>query len=221
MVNELNKFISHYTDLEISGRKFHCPYWSNKLKDGRVIFRGFGNGKGDWAKIKEKLENILKTSENRVRILSDSLLFQKYSKRNRIGIDCSGFVFRVLEHFVDLSSVFKEGINKTGAGTLTDKKFCTRITSVEMIQPLDLIRLNKGKHIALIAGMSKNHLNYVHSSNLTEVQGVHMGLIKVRQKHKDLLYQLWTEKTKKGENFGKKYLHHYHGDGIYRLKILD
>ena len=218
---KIKKFINGYLHMNILGHDTNCPYWSNKLKDGLVVVRGFLNGKADSQSIRIELEKLLFKHPKREEILSDPAKFRKFAKNHRIGIDCSGLVFRILDNIVSLSEIFMGGINKTNANTLTSQDYCRRIESAAEAQPADMIRINAGRHVVLIVDVTVEIITYIHSSSrLTEAQGVHLGEIRLTDKSKELEYQDFQENTKEGGNFGKKYFHKELGDGIFRLKVF-
>ncbi|OGG08297.1 hypothetical protein A3D05_02755 [Candidatus Gottesmanbacteria bacterium RIFCSPHIGHO2_02_FULL_40_24] len=228
-------FIGQYLEMELNGYAVHCPYWANKLKNGKVIIRGFLNGKGDARSIRAHFIDLLKDQKSgnnsTDKILSNMESFRKYAKRNRTGIDCSGFVYRILDSLVSLgfvkrdikklADIFPGGISKTNADKLTGPEFTVKINSVSNARFGDLIRLNGGKHVIFITGVSSGKLEYVHSSSkLTRDQGVHEGIIKLVREKQNLSDQIWMENTKTGNNLGKEYFKIRDSDGIYRPVFL-
>lgn len=217
--------------MEIDGIVVSCPYWMNKLKMGKVILRGFLNGKGSAPAIREELLIRLK---NNTAILSSRLTpeyLRKFARRQRIGIDCSGFVYRVLDqlihlnyhgsHISSLDKIFTGGIDRTSARTLTSRNFCNKLDNTFDLRLGDMIRLMGGKHIAVIIETIREKIVYAHCSFLsTKIQGVHTSIIRILDITKPPERQLWEEKTRKDENFGKKYFHPDKGDGVYRLKVF-
>lgn len=206
----VNSLITNYLEMKILGKVFNCPYWSNKIKGGVVILRGFLNGKGDSESIRAELEKLLLRHPLREKILSDPEKFRKFAKSRRLGIDCSGLVYRVLEKLVNMPRIFPGGINRTNAAALTSVKYSQKIEDLSAIRKGDLIRIQNGKHIALVIDNSKDKITYIHSSSrLTKIQGVHLG---------EINKLVFSEKTKSGENFGEKYFRQVYGDGFFRLK---
>ena len=122
----IQKYIKRYTEMDINGILINCPYWANKIKESKVIARGFQDGKGEACDLQKEL--IRKILENRM-VVSGSKDIIKLALRERIGIDCSGFVYRVLEKLVEkryrdctfstLQEVFTAGITRTNSDTLT------------------------------------------------------------------------------------------------------
>lgn len=215
--DRLNQIVKKYETISLNnGQEIPCPYWMNKLRKGRVFIRGQYNGKGSWHEIQKALNEAL-AKENVRRVISYEKI-QKLAKRHRIGIDCSGFIFRVLEHTnPSFKQLFPFGINKTNAKMLTDKHITRLILKAKDIMPGDLIRMMGGKHAAIILKNDGRIITYVHSATSTLIRGVHRARIKVAYPQKGLEFQTWEEKTNKKENFGKKYFNPQKGDSIRRL----
>uniref|UniRef100_A0A7C4M345 NlpC/P60 domain-containing protein n=1 Tax=candidate division CPR3 bacterium TaxID=2268181 RepID=A0A7C4M345_UNCC3 len=224
---KIENYISDYTRMKIGRLSLNCPYWSNRLKNGRVTVRGIFNGKGLSSQIKKELTKEVNLCQKK--ILNKYDLY-KLAKRKRLGIDCSGFAFRVLEELVrlgyknckiaNLEGLYKGGINRTNADMLTAKNFVFPVDKISDYQMGDLIRMLGGRHIAVIIKVTSNQIIYAHSSNKTKVQGVHLGKIKIVDINRPLLEQKWLEKTKTGENIVQKYFDPARGDGVFRLKIF-
>ena len=230
LADKLTNYIENYASLAIFGHIFPCPYWANNLKDGRVFLRGYLNGKGDAQSIGKELQRLLLKSADKKHLLSDPAAFGKFARRNRIGIDCSGFAYRVMEFLAaenypdskteNLHNLLPGGIGKTNADSLTSFSVCRKIASCGRAKPGDLIRLKAGRHVAVITEVTDNEIIYYHSSRISEIEGVHSGRISVTDKQSGLDAQIWHEKAGDGSNFGKKYYRSVRGDGICRLKIF-
>lgn len=228
----IDQFIKRYADMDIGGMTIHCPYWMNKLKDGKVVLRGFANGKGTATEIREELSKRLKQlpEESKFELTAENL--RKFARRERIGIDCSGFVYRVLDHLLflgygntgyeKLDLFFSGGISKTNVRRLTDPQYSQEVKNIKDFQLGDMIRLWGGKHIAIVIKNNKTEILYAHSSWLsTKIQGVHTSIMQISKVNKSLRDQQWMEETRTGENFGKKYFNPEKGDGVFRLKIFN
>ena len=270
MIEKINKFIEEFTRMDIHGIIIPCPYWMNKLVDGKVKrtqslrfghkpkqgsgarnpepnaihptglpplwysgswvkIRGLLNGKGDARQIREEMiKRINKLPTNT--IWQDSQFLQKLAKRERIGLDCSGFAFHFLNELVqlkyrncqlsNLSQIFTGGLNRTNADTLTSLDYCASVPKISGCRLGDLIRMMRGKHVLVVVDIADSTLTYAHSARTTKEQGVHLGIIKIIDKNGGLEKQEWLEQTRKEENFGKKHFHPERGDGVFRLKIF-
>lgn len=224
---EIDIFLQQFTDIKINGFKICCPYWSNKLKDGKVMLSGFLGGKGDSGRITQEIVRLYGLNKDILRTVDD---LYALLKRNRIGLDCSGFVFQLLDKLIKLKyrnsslenilELYPQGINRTNSDSLTSSSHLVKIIKLSELQLGDLIRLIGGKHIMIITANKAGEITYVHSSKLTQINGVHFGNIKILRPREGLADQLWKEKTKTGENFGDKFFDAKNGDGIFRLKIF-
>lgn len=225
----ISSYIREYTEMDIKGTVIPCPYWMNKMVAGKVILRGFANGKGEASDIRKELIERLDHLSNHSRFPLSPENLRRFAKRERIGIDCSGFVFRILDKLVQLryrrckvktlNDIFSGGKDRTNVGTLTHPDNCIRVRTGYRLG--DMIRLMGGRHIVIITDSGDTKITYAHSSSLqTEIQGVHISEIQVIDPKKGLEHQLWLEKTKKVENYGNKYFWPHMEDGVFRLKIF-
>lgn len=212
--------------MDILGTRIHCPYWMNKIVLGKVVLRGYLNGKGTASDIRQELIRRLQrlTPESKFELNPENL--KKMARRERIGIDCSGFAYRVLERLLELrkkkiklDTVFADGIERTNARTLTGLEYCLPVKSVANLAVGDMIRLWGGRHLAVIVQSDAKSITYAHSSNLsTKIWGVHQSIIRIIDKNRGLEKQDWIEKDRKDGDFGKKYFRPGEGDGAFRLK---
>lgn len=227
----ITEFIGQYTNMKIEGITIHCPYWMNKLKNGKVVLRGYASGKGNAKEIREELIRRLKSLPHDLQFKLTAENLRKFAKRERIGIDCSGLVYRVLDELLrlgygntgykNLDEVFSDGITRTNVKKLTSRQYSEEVRNIKDIRLGDMIRLWGGKHAAIIIGNNKKEILYVHSSWLsTKIAGIHISKIRVIDANQSLRDQVWGETTRRGENFGEKYFHPEKGDGVFRLKIF-
>lgn len=218
--------------MNIKAVVMHCPYWINRLKDGKVTLRGFANGKGEANEIREELERRLDYLPPNLKFNLTDEAIRKFARREKIGIDCSGFVYRVIDELLQLGygdtkykkldEIFTGGINKTNVERLTSDEYSRRVSDMRNYKIGDVIRLWGGKHAAIIINNNKKEILYAHSSWLsTKIQGVHTSRIQIIDEGKTLEEQRWMEETRKGENFGQKYFNSEKGDGVFRLKIFN
>lgn len=227
---KLLKFIKLYTQMEMEGIVVNCPYWSNKIENGKVKIRGFMDGKGSASAIRQELIDRLHKSFQADINSSESI--RKFAKRERIGIDCSGLVYRCLDKLINLgyancqltnlAKVFTGSITKTNADMLTSNSYCVLIDNLSNIRLGDLIRMSAGRHIAIVISIDSYKIIYAHSSSLnTRLKGVHLGKILIKDRHKPIEQQDWLEETGTGENFQKVFYDKNKGDGVFRLKIFE
>lgn len=232
----IEKLLDQYLHLPIAGKKIRCSYWIDKIEKG--IWGPFG-GKGKPEQIvKATLETARKQKIDIGKLSSMNL--KEFMKQNRIGIDCSGLAYWLLDvldrekggnglqdDIPDVKGRFLWPLYKlprTSVQMLTSNEASVPINKVSNVKVGDMVRLQGGRHCAVIIRMKKakdqiKELIYVHSSNLTEVKGVHVDKILINNPERELAKQTWIERTTKGENYGQKYFRPEKGDGVRRLKI--
>lgn len=87
--------IDGYVHFSIGRTVSSVPYFNNKTSRSKASFRTF-NGKGSPEDIREELETIIiKTKIDPAALTGQSI--KKLLVNNNIGIECSGFVYHVLE----------------------------------------------------------------------------------------------------------------------------
>lgn len=136
---------------------------------------------------------------------------RKFMEENKLGIDCSGFAYHLLDHLlkrIGRGGMINNGFPKassTNVAILTSDKISIPL-ELEEARPGDLIKLNseKAAHVLIILECG-DKITYTHSSRLTNPTGVHTDQIINSQFPEDLKVFSYNEKA---------------GDGIRRLKIL-
>jgi len=216
MESKLTKFLEQFFNFKVYGKKVIIPYWMNKLV--KEIYGPYG-GKGIPQEILKATIEAAKSEKINLRNLSSKEIYA-FMKKNRIGLDCSGFAYQIL-NFLDhqkggdgiensVVGVDGAGIRKTDADALTNNINTLSVATYSQIKTGDLLRLDGGGHVAVIVKNSENEIVYAHISGKTKIEGPHLGKIKIVQKKKGLEEQTWSELTNFRPNLG---------DGIRRLKI--
>jgi hypothetical protein len=226
----LQELFYQYTHLPIGGKEIRCPYWRNRLTLG--ITGPFG-GKGRPEQIIEATRLAAKKAAVNLNQMSEEEILA-FMKRKKIGVDCSGFVFGLLDA-LDREKGGK-GIAKiiprfpgtqperqASAEKLTSEALSVGVEKINEIQVGDMIRLDGGKHIAIILKIEKDlgkvkGVEYAHSSERTKIQGVHSAKIKIVDARGSLMAQEWEEILPSGDSYQKMLLT-AKGDGARRLKI--
>jgi len=238
----LQKLFAKYTHLPLGRKKIRCPYWMNNLKRG--IF-GPGGGKGKPEEIVEITERKAKKANLDLGKMTEEEIIS-FMEKSRIGIDCSGFVFWMMDVFDkekggngitdDIPGCQGKFLCRANVKMLTGEEVTLPIEKVKDIKVGDIIRLHGGKHVTMVIRVIRDQLKispdgagqalgkireieYAHSSGLTETSGVHSGRIIINDPDFGLEKQTWQEKTDEGENYGHKYYLATFGDGVKRLKI--
>ena len=211
--------IEHYKTLKIAGKTIKCPYYNNERQKMRAALRA-RIGKGSPEEIEHEALVIAIRDGVQIDVLNDEAL-QKFLVDSKLGIDCSGFVYYVLEaearaHKKNL----KKSIKFSGFSFL--RKLVARLRTVENvgvqilahdqnshsvdlsdIQPGDMIVMigyddeNKRDHILLVTSIEDDKILYVQSCALQidgkYDHGIKGGMIEVIDSSKSLLKQQWTE----------------------------
>lgn len=242
MANVLYGKAKGYIDFEIWGKKVKIPY---VLAKGKRWHFFDSSGKGTPEQINAE---TVKAAKNKGVDLSFCSPFQisKFMRQERIGIDCSGFVYHLLKEFVketegkDLNICllrYKGFVGKVerallnfkrarriSAEVLTSNINTVKIEKVSQIKPGDLLRLTplnwSGKHIAIVVGVTPNKVIYAHSSRDTKRQGPHFGEIEILNRKLGLESQKWLEITKAEKNYGEECFKIEKGDSVRRLTCL-
>lgn len=152
-----------------------------------------------------------------------------FMEAHLLGIDCSGFVYWMLDYL--LKQIGEGGMeqigfpvaSKTNVNLLTSDQFTVFIDQVGKIQSGDVIKFTKGggdlPHILIIMEKTPQKIIYAHSSGVSEIPGVHRGMIEITLAKGNLQQQQWSEKLNNGKLLADC-LNLAAGDGIRRLKSL-
>lgn len=230
----LQKLFHEYIHLPLGGKEIVCPYWMNDLKEG--IYGPFG-GKGLPEQIVEATENAAKPKGVDLAKMSEREVLD-FMEQERIGVDCSGFVFWMLDSLDkekggngianDIPGCKGKVLEcRANVAMLTDENITLPIEKVAEVRVGDMIRLGGGKHVAIVVGVTRDtqdkgelkEIEYAHSSAKTKEFGVHSALIKIIDPQGGLETQEWSEETKDGKNYGDSNFLPLSGDGLKRLKI--
>jgi len=226
----LESLFYQYTHLPIGGKEISCPYWRNRLS---LAITGPFGGKGKPEQIVEATESAAKKAAVNLNQMSEEEILA-FMKRKKIGVDCSGFVFWMLDALdrgrggrgiADLIPRLPGTLaqRQVSADKLTGKNLSIPVKKIDEIRVGDTIRLHGGKHIAVVIKVVRDlgkvrEIEYVHSSEKTAVPGVHSGLIKITNLEGGLADQEWEETLPNGDSY-KQMLLSSQGDGLKRLKI--
>ncbi len=170
--------------LPLGGKRIPTPYRRNEFGSYQKLGPEF-QGKSSpevLTKTTEKLaeaENfdLDKTSVEEIR---------RFMVNHKLGIDCSGFVYRLLDHLtkkIGLGNLQEaagmEHIGRTGAAKLTSDRFVVPVPGPALTRPGDILKFNVLSdipHVAVILAHENGVITYAHSSS-TQANGVHMGQI--------------------------------------------
>jgi hypothetical protein len=225
-LKKLQSFYQLYLALPLGKHLIPIPYWSNKLKNGKILVEGAFGGKGTPSQIKKAAQKSARQEKLDLNKLTQKeLIF--LLKRNKIGLDCSGLVYQLLDFIAQqkkkkkldrvlLGSQKKKGIRRVGV-----KEFCHPQNSfpipLDQVQTGDFIVLDQKRHILLVLDKKANKINYIHSSQKTKKNGVHLGTLTITKPDRGLKDQKWSDQLKNGLPYNQII---HSKDGSYRLKIF-
>ncbi len=226
----LQDLFYHYTHLKIGGKEIVCPYWMNNLEKG--IYGPIG-GKGTPGEIVEATLKEAKAENINLENLDEEAIIL-FMKAKKIGVDCSGFVFWMLNSFDlekggngisdDIPS--SQGVlikARANVQMLTDENISVPVKLAE-VKIGDMLRLRRGKHVAIVHKIvSENEkvqeIWYAHSSERTKVAVVHEAKIVISDQNKEIGDQDWEELTIEGESYRNDAYFGKNGAGLRRLTI--
>ena len=127
-------------------------------------------------------------------------------KRNKIGIDCSGFVYRLLDKIDQLKGnsgiLFKVlgvdrpygvmGVRALSAREIAHEQNSVPVEDIKNIETSDVIRMDGGSHIMLIVENNGKEIVYVHSKG-SEAQGIQYQKIVITDQNRSIKEQDWQE----------------------------
>jgi len=224
--SSLKKHSQEFLNFSVGNKQVSIPYWSNKLKNGRIVTEGAFGGKATPNQIKKATQKAAKKEKLDLKTLSSDQIFY-LMKRNKIGIDCSGLVYQILNSYfkkikklnldkILLGSQGKRGVRRVGVKQFADPQNSTP-TKFATLKPGDLIIVNQKKHIILVLDIQKNQITYIHSSHQTLKNGIHLGTLTIIHPNQDLSQQKWSDKLKNGSPYNDLI---HKNDGFYRLNTL-
>ena len=177
-----------YLNLDFGKVKVRCPYWINKINKG---IRGPFSGKGTPGQIIKSAYSSAKREGIDIDKLK-SYEITKLLKRNRIGVDCSGFAYHVLDTLDrekggngiadDLFLPAGRQAAKprfpawnpawrASADLLTSEIVTKVIMLLNDVKVGDMIRTENGRHIYVTVDVSKKNIICSHSSSLLARDG--------------------------------------------------
>lgn len=198
--------------LPLGGKKVPTPYRRNEIGSFQKIETQFQG--------KSSPDILTKTTEELAREKKFNLSqasveeIREFMRQNKLGIDCSGFSYRMLNYLVqkvkgkNLEAWGFPHIGRTNVVKLTSDELSVPISAFDQAEPGDLIRLNSTGgilHAVIVLSRKGNLITYAHSSSATQPDGVHTGEIIQGQIPADLQYFSFDTTS---------------GDGIRRLKVL-
>lgn len=201
--------------LPLGGKKVPTPYRRNEVGSFQKVGPEF-QGKSSPAVTIETAKKLAKKQNFDLDKASVEEI-RDFLRQNKMGIDCSGFVYRMLNYLSqEVTGKSLEGhglphVGRTNVNKLTSDEFSIPVKSFNESQPGDVIKLDSSSpdgipHAVIILDNKDGIVTYAHSSKQTDPEGVHTGKIINGCFTADLEYFLY--------NTGQ-------GDGVRRLKIFN
>lgn len=233
------KLLNSYLNLKIGKHTISTPYYQNLRREKKApVYVGKGCPDEIVATTME-IFDFKQTDPNHY----DKDQLRLYMVMRGIGIDCSGFVARILD--THLNEVFnirlseatlilfkkdhkdnfiKSPFTKLSAKMLTSVEICNTV-KVRDIQPADLIKTGDS-HVAIVTEVKKSddqniEITYAHSTSLyCEEHGVRKGTIHIGKNKKSLAKCKWDEDIR-GINYSfNDYLNTPQNErGVFRIKV--
>jgi len=242
LTNKTFFLVKRYFNLNIGPHVLRCPYFQNvRMITKLPVFVG----KGLPEEIEKETLKLFKNNQKNL-IKLDPQSVRQYMVMGGLGIDCSGFVARILDSLLNerhlggivknikpentsLISLLKHYIRtftNLSADTLTSYKNCVEIKEFDEVIPGDLIRAGYG-HVAIITKVDKVNrktkcITYCHSTyDYLDESGVRQGNILIINPNKPLEKQRWDEHYL-GRNWMLEDYFNAKSDerGIRRLKVF-
>jgi hypothetical protein len=214
----------------------NVPYYINKSKNKflKNINRGKASPKEIDLFILNKNNNKALKGKNKYNFL----------KENKVGIDCSGFVSYILEELalknkdkhiweiihnttknpikIFYSHKIRPISSKMNADILTNDINSITIKKINDIKPGDLIRMNGGKHIAIISEVhyNKKNVSKIIYWQSTENIGACESEIIIKDPNKELKDQLWNKIKGSKYDTLSLYKKKINSNGVKRLKLI-
>lgn len=213
MDSKIKYFLDNFFYLNIENKIVRIPYWRNKLNLKKVKrVQGPFGGKGTPEQIKSATLQKAKKLNVDLRKMTAKQI-EKFMRQNRIGIDCSGFVFQVLNQ---LKPGFWKKLKKApgkssnparrfNASAFTSDQNSIRVNGkISEIKVGDIIPvgLENGKitHVMVVVDTSPEEITYAHSSSKTQLEGPHLGKIIIEYPNEPLDKQRWEEELASGKS---------------------
>ena len=209
-----NKLINAYLNLRVGHHTVVCPYFQNIVgRKGNAVYTGKGLPKEIE---KETIRLFNKRGKNLDKL--KPTIIRQYMVMAGLGIDCSGFVTRVLNTLMNESKLgnIKSNLkplnnnlfniirfqlrpfSNVSAKMLTSPANSSNISNINKVSPGDLIKAGEG-HVAIITEVQKDKkrvhkITYHHStSDYLHKHGVRKGSIVINKPTLPLEKNKWTE----------------------------
>lgn len=207
--------------LPLGGKKVPTPYRKNEAGSFQKVGPQF-QGKSSALVLTQTTIKLASLKDFNLKSATSEQIRQ-FMSNNKLGIDCSGFAYRLLNFLVQkikgktLESFGLPHVGRTNVAKLTSEQFTDKVDQVADIKPGDLIKLMSNQaswHCLVVLEKNDRQIIYAHSSSEPLPGGVSQNFIEIIDQIKSLKDQKWLEK------FQAIGFEPSNGDGVRRLKIL-
>jgi hypothetical protein len=220
VAKELKRIYKKFAELKLGGKIVATPYRLNEMdQDYGPAFQG----KSSPEVIIETATSLANKEQVKLADLSIDEI-RKFLEDHKLGIDCSGFVYRMLDFMVKkiFSRALQDAtgldhVGNTNVELLTSTDFTVPIENISDIKPADIIKVHsfeKPPHCMIILEVRGSKILYAHSSLSSTPSGVHTSFITITDPTKSIDQQKWAEEYLL-RNWNEEL-----GDGVHRLKIM-
>lgn len=214
-------------------RYLGTPYWKNILdQDGKIIKEGAFAGKGSPDEIDYVTRCLAFEKSIDINTLSADKVKQ-LQVENQIGVDCSGYVYNLLNAFAQdmgLPGIYYKlvgswkGITRLGARSISATNFADPVNSLRVDNMINIktgdyiVMIGKDGqgHVILILENNTDYLLCTHSSSETSNPCVHEFKIYLKSLEKQIQEQDWQETLQTGDNYLSAYDLTNPLTGVYR-----
>ncbi len=204
--------------LDLGGKKVPTPYRINIPPNEHPARQGKSSPEVILQQLKEdaKKEGLELSTASLEEI-------KQFMIKNNLGIDCSGFTYRILDHLIhnikgkSLTDFGFPHVGRTNVKMLTSEEFTIPIEHLHDIRPGDLIKVRSSEkipHCLIVLEVKPKQIIYAHSNEDKLYYGIHQNQIIITDPKNSIEKQGWKE------NYLIDDWRPDLGDGVKRLRVL-
>lgn len=165
--------------LKIGDKKVPIPYRINIPPEEHPVRQGKSSPEDILNQLiwdaKDQNFDLTKSSVEEVR---------EFMIKNKLGIDCSGFAYRMLDFLVHqtkgkhLTNFGFDNVGRTNVNALTSDQFSDPVLNFSQVKPGDIIKANSEKkipHCMIVLEKTPQKIIYAHSTGKDKQNGVVIG----------------------------------------------
>lgn len=209
--NLLKRAAMRWAHASVKGLRIQIPWDTNLPQYGKYHF-AFAKG---------RLQQIIGFAEancpHRTRPMIEEWMKGKNQWEIKVGIDCVGYVYNVMDEACELAGVARIAhilgytVQYTDVNRMTpvwNHHLAERLSRASEVQPGDLMRFDNAEHVAVVIDTvynSEGRLMEVWYTHANQSRGPHIGWIHVSDPHQDLGHtsqswhdDMWDNQTNNG-----------------------